>query len=581
MNKPLLILLAILSGCSSAEPAGGARSAAGRPNVIVILIDDNGYGDFSCLGNPVVKTPAMDRLHDQGVRFTDFHVAPMCTPTRGQLLTGLDACHSGATSVCAGRSFIRRGIPTMAEIFRASGYRTAHFGKWHLGDSYPSLPHQRGFEESVYFPGWGITSMADRWENDVFDPWYRHNGVLQQYKGYCTDIFFDLSMNWIQERREKNEPFFVYLPTNAAHGPCWVSEKYKKPYEGKGPAGFYGMIANVDENVARLDAFLAAQGLLENTIVVLMNDNGGTAGVKVFNAGMRGHKTEYYEGGHRAVCFFRWLGGKLVARDVDALAEVQDLLPTFVDLCGLQVPANARLDGKSLAGLLRGGTDSLSDRMLVVQYGQRPVKDDACVMWNKWRLVKGKELYDISRDPGQAKDVAGDHGDVVKRMRDHYDAWWAEVAKSIDDFSPVSIGADQENPVTLSAADWANVYCDNMADVRQGREKSGPWHVQVEKAGDYRIALRRWPLEANAAIAGAVPPFKAVDGGMPAGKALPVAKARLKIGALDETRSVTAEDREIVFSTSLPAGRTTMETWFYDAQGKELCGAYFAYVRRN
>lgn len=448
-------------------------------------------------------------------------------------------------------------------------------------NSYPNLPHQRGFEETVYFPGWGVTSMADRWENDVFDPWYRHNGVLERYKGYCTDIFFDLTMKWIKERREKNEPFFVYLPTNAAHGPCWVPDKYKKPYEGKGNAGFYGMIANVDENVARLDAFLAGQGLLENTIVVLMNDNGGTAGVKVFNAGMRGHKTEYYEGGHRAVCFFRWLGGKLVPRDVDALAEVQDLLPTFVDLCGLQVPTQARFDGKSLAGLLRDSTDSLSDRMLVVQYGQRPVKDEACVMWKKWRLVKGKELYDIRQDPGQAKDVAGEHGDVVKRMRDHYDDWWSEVAKTIDDFSPVSIGADQENPVTLSAADWANVYCDNMGDVRQGREKSGPWHVQVEKAGEYRIALRRWPEEANAAIADGVPPFKAVDGGMPAGKALPIAKARLKVGSLDETKTVAPNDREIVFSTTLPAGRTTMETWFYDSRGKELCGSYFTYVLRK
>ena len=265
MNKLLLwTIFVALSGCSQSEPsaAGSVKTASGRPNVIIILIDDNGYGDFSCLGNPVVKTPAMDRLHAGSVRFTDFHVSPMCTPTRGQLMSGLDACHSGATSVCAGRSFMRRGIPTMAEIFRANGYRTAHFGKWHLGDSYPNLPHQRGFEESVFFPGWGVTSMADRWENDVFDPWYRHNGVLEHYKGYCTDIFFDLTMNWIKERRQKNEPFFVYLPTNAVHGPCWVADKYKKPYEGKGPAGFYGMIANVDENVARLDAFLGDQGLL-------------------------------------------------------------------------------------------------------------------------------------------------------------------------------------------------------------------------------------------------------------------------------------------------------------------------------
>lgn len=554
-----------------------------RPNVIVILTDDNGYGDFSCLGNPVLKTPSMDRLHAESVRLTDFHVSPMCTPTRGQLMTGVDACRNGATSVCAGRSFIRRGIPTMAEIFRENGYRTAHFGKWHLGDSYPNLPHQRGFEESVYFPGWGITSMADRWQNDNFDPWYRHNGTLRQYKGYCTDIFFDLSMTWMKERSEKNEPFFVYLPTNAAHGPHWVAEKYKKPYEGKGPAGFFGMIANIDENMGRLDAFLKETGLRDNTIVVLMNDNGGTAGVKTFNAGMRGSKTQYYEGGHRAVCFLRWTAGKLRAPgDVDALTEVQDLLPTFVDLCGLEKTRGAKFDGANLAGLLRGATDLIADRMLVVQYGQRPVKNDACVMWNKWRLVKGTELYDLKSDPGQAKDVAAQYPEVAKKMQAHYDAWWTEIAKIIDDFTPVVLGADEENPVTLSAADWANVYCDNMNNLRQGLDRNAPWHVQVEKDGEYEIALRRWPKEADAAIAAGVPPFKGVDGGLPAGKALPIVKARLKIGPLDETRPVDPEDKEVVFKARLKAGtRTTMETAFLDASGKELCGSYFAYVLRK
>ena len=245
--------------------AGSAAEAAKRPNVIIVVSDDQGYGDFSCHGNPILKTPNLDKLHDRSIRLTDFHVAPMCTPTRGQLLTGLDALHSGASSVCAGRSFIRRGIPTLAELFAANGYRTGHFGKWHLGDSYPNLPHQRGFQETVYFLGWGITSMADLWQNDCFDGRFRHNGVLQQYKGYCTDVWFDLAMNWIKERRDKDEPFFVYLPTNAAHGPCWVADKYKQPYKGRGPAGFFGMIANLDENMGRLDAFLSANGLGDNT----------------------------------------------------------------------------------------------------------------------------------------------------------------------------------------------------------------------------------------------------------------------------------------------------------------------------
>jgi arylsulfatase len=577
------VVLACLAAVLAPSDCCAAADAAKRPNVIIVLSDDQGYGDFSCLGNPVLKTPNLDKLHAQSLRLTDFHVAPMCTPTRGQLMTGLDALHSGATSVCAGRSFIRRGIPTMAEVFAANGYRTGHFGKWHLGDSYPNLPQQHGFQETVYFLGWGITSMADLWQNDCFDGRFRHNGVLKPYKGYCTDVWFDLAMNWIKERHEKREPFFVYLPTNAAHGPHWVPDRYKQPYKGRGPAGFFGMLANLDENVGRLDAFLGEAGLRDDTILIYFNDNGGTAGVPLFNAGMRGQKTTYYEGGHRAACFLRWPAGRLRRpADLGALTEVQDLLPTLTDLCRLKTPKTVAFDGITLAPLLRGETDSLPDRMLVVQYGQRPVKWDGAVMWNKWRLVKGEELYDLAGDPGQKKDVAAGHGVVVRKMREHYEKWWAKVAPHIDDFSPISVGSGEENPVRLSAADWANVYCDNMDDLRQGRNRNGPWHLLVEQDGTYEIALRRWPKEADAAISAGVPAFKAVDGGLPPGKALPIVRARLKIGREDASKPVAAGNREVVFTVELKGGtRTQMQTWFFDADGRELCGAYFAYVHRK
>jgi arylsulfatase A-like enzyme len=578
-----LLVFACVSVAATFAGRCPAADAAKRPNVLIILSDDQGYGDFSCHGNPVLKTPSLDKLHDQSIRLSDFHVAPMCTPTRGQLMTGLDALHSGASSVCAGRSFMPRGTPTMAEIFAANGYRTGHFGKWHLGDSYPNLPHQRGFHESVYFLGWGITSMADLWQNDCFDGRFRHNGDLQQYKGYCGDVWFDLAMSWMKERRDKGEPFFVYLPTNLAHGPHWVPNKYKQPYKGRGPAGFFGMIANIDDNMGRLDAFLSANGLRDNTLVIFFNDNGGTAGVPVYNAGMRGHKTEYYEGGHRAACFLRWPQGQLRQPTVlDPLTEVQDLLPTLIDLCGLQVPKGAKFDGISLAPLLSGKTETLPERTLVVQYGQRPEKWDAAVMWKKWRLVKGNELYDLRDDPGQKKNIAAEQDEVVKKMRAHYEKWWAEIEPKIDDLSPISIGSDKENPVCLSAADWANVYCDNMNNLREGVNRNGPWHLLVEQDGTYEIALRRWPKEADAAISASVPAFKAVDGGLPPGKTLPIVRARLKIGDVEEAKPVAAGDKEVTFTVKLKGGtRTQMQTWFLDAGGKQLCGAYFAYVRRK
>jgi arylsulfatase A-like enzyme len=581
-----LLICAAFVAATDLNTGVHAQPASRRPNVIIILSDDQGYGDLSAHGNPVLKTPNLDRLRGESVRLTDFHVAPMCTPTRGQLLTGVDALRNGATSVTAGRSLLRPGLPTMAEIFKASGYRTGIFGKWHLGDSWPNLPQHRGFDESVYHIGWGVLSLAATWLNDNFDDLFFHNGNLEKYPGYCTDVWFEQSMKWMKERQLRNEPFFVYLPTNAPHGPHWVADKYKQPYQGKGPARFFGMIANLDENMGRLDEFLRSSGLYDSTIVIFMNDNGGTAGVNTFNAGMRDRKTSYYEGGHRAICFLRWPAGDLrPAGDVDALTEVQDLLPTLIDLLSLRAPKGAKFDGMSLAPLLRRKIDSLPslrDRILVVQYGQTPAKYEAAVMWNKWRLVKGTELYDVKTDPGQQRNVAAEHADIARKLRTHYDGWWADVGPRVAEFVPIVIGAPQENPVRLTAVDWADVYCDNTVNcLLPGENKNGPWTVEIARSGRYEFALRRWPAEADAATTAGLPAVKLTDGQYPEGRAMPIAKARLKIGDYDQTLPVGANDKAVTFILPLRAtAKTRMQTWFYDAQGKELSGAYFVYVRR-
>ncbi|MBM3334376.1 arylsulfatase, partial [Candidatus Sumerlaeota bacterium] len=340
------------------RPAAADAGSQARPNVILVLTDDQGYGDLSCLGNPILKTSNIDRLHGQSVRLTDFHVCPMCTPTRSQLMTGIHCLQNGAYIVCSGHGFIRRDIPTAADIFADNGYKTGLFGKWHLGDNYPYRPQDRGFQETVTFRQWGIVSAQSYWDSDYFDDKYIHNGKLEQYKGYCTDVFFDEAMKWMRSCAEKKEPFFCYLPTNTPHGPLWVPEKYAQPYQGKvgpGVANFFGMIANIDDNMDRLDKMLKETGLYDNTILIFMTDNGGTTGVKTYNAGMRGRKTEYYDGGHRVPCFIRWPGGGLrKPGDVDDLAQNQDILPTLIDLCGLRNPRGARFDGVSLAPLLRG-----------------------------------------------------------------------------------------------------------------------------------------------------------------------------------------------------------------------------------
>jgi arylsulfatase len=551
--------------------------------VILFLSDDQGYGDLSCHGNPVLRTPALDQLHRESVRLTDFHSAPMCTPTRSQLLTGQDALRNGATSVTAGRAIIRRGIPTMAETFAGSGYATGLFGKWHVGDNYPYRPMERGFQTAKYFKGWGLSS-APEFDNDYFDGRYRDQGIVKRFSGYCTDFWFGEAMKWIAEQQRQGNPFFCYLPTNTPHGPAWVDEKYSAPYsKPKLPAAFFGMIANLDENFGKLEEFLRRTGLRDNTLLIYMTDNGGTAGVPVFNAGMRGRKTQIYEGGHRVPCFVRWPAGRLRAPgDIGLPAQMQDWLPTLIDLCRLKRPAHADFDGTSLAGLLRGTQESLAERMLVVQYGQILKKWDSCVIWGKWRLVAGEELYDLRTDPGQQLDLAAKHPGVVKKMRGHYEAWWGRHEPRLRDFVPISIGAEQENPVSLSSSDWQEIYCDNVNAVLSGAggPRGGPWNVQVERDGEYEIALRRWPAERDLPLRALCPEKQMRAGRLAAGKALPIAGARLSIAGQELSAKTGAEDRAADFRVKLQRGKTLLHGWFQDEAGADLCGSYYAYVRR-
>jgi arylsulfatase A-like enzyme len=363
-----------------------------HPNVILILTDDQGYGDLSVLGNQVLKTPVLDKLHDQSIRFTDFHVAPMSSPTRGQLITGRDAMHNGATAVCMGRSMVREDLPTMADIFKASGYQTGHFGKWHMGDSYPYRPQDRGFDETVHHGAWGITSIAAYFGNTYWDNTFEHNGKYEKYDGYCTDVWFNLTIDYISKRKEDHKLFFIYLATNCPHVPNLCDDRYSDPYLKKGMtpvvSKFFGQIANIDQNLQRLLITLDETGLTENTILIYMTDNGTATGYDVFNAGMREHKTSPYEGGHRVPFFIRWPNGNLgKPRIISELTEVQDILPTLIDLCNLKKPGNARFDGVSLAPLLTGKVDKLDDRMLVVEYeNPSQSEENKAVLWGKVHL---------------------------------------------------------------------------------------------------------------------------------------------------------------------------------------------------
>ena len=569
------------------QPAAGATGQ--RPNVIVIMTDDQGYADFSCHGNPVLKTPHLDRLHDESVRFTDFHVAPVCTPTRGELMTGMDALRNGACTVPAGHNIVRREVPMMPQIFRENGYRAGQFGKWHLGDTWPDRPMDRGFEKCIWLHGHGVQSSIE-FDNDCVDTRYLDGLEVRQSKRYNTDLYFEKAIAWMDARRQEPAPFFVYLATTAPHGPLWVLDSDAAPYRGKvseRAADFFGMIKNIDDNLGKLRAWLASAGLSENTLIVLLTDNGGTAGLDVYTAGLRKGKSSSYEGGHRAACFIHWpQGGFTHPRDVPEPTQVQDILPTLASLCGLQVPARAQFDGCSLDALLRNADAEFPDRKMVVQFGGRvrPQKWDGCVIWKTWRLVGENELYDVALNPGEETNIADANPEIMAALRAHYETWWAEVAPLANRYQPLMLGSAQENPVQLSSNTWEGEDADNPRRVAEGAggPKGGPWNVEVMEAGTYRIELRRWPFHLACPLDAQVPD-KTVSGraiGLGANKAFPIAGAVLEYGSQRAEMAVSAGDLGAEFEVELDKGRSKLWGWFRDKNGKDLCGAYYAQVTR-
>jgi len=582
-----------------------------KPNVIMVITDDQGYGDMGCHGNPVALTPNMDKLYEESVRLTDFHAAPMCTPSRGQLLTGRDAARNGALNVSSGRTLLRADLETMADLFRRSGYRTGMFGKWHLGDNYPYRPQDRGFEESLWFPSSHISSLPDYWENDYFDDVYCRNGIREHHEGYCTEVFFREAMAWMEERVRVEEPFFAYLPTNAPHAPLWVPAEDREAVENAFAAGenalpeldpkqrgmiirFLAMIRNVDSHLGKLREALDAWGVARNTLLIFMTDNGSTFGPWYFNANMRGAKCSLWEGGHRVPCFIHWPDGHLgQARDIPGLTEMQDLLPTLIELCELEPLLDCSLDGMSLASVLREGVPVPNDRMLMINYSRMPFGDyptpdsgsvvrpeGAAVLWKRWRLLQGSALYDLDTDPLQERNVIEEHPEIAGEMQEAHDAWWQEVEPMANQAQRVIIGSDEENPMMLTACEWWDVFVDQQRQVRIGERKNGYWHLHVERAGTYTFELRRWPSESRLALDEACAVTQVTDGVLEEGVALPISRARLMMDRRVYTQDVAPGDLSASFRVELEAGPMLLHTWFDDERNQPICGAYYVYVTR-
>ena len=563
-----------------------------RPNVVLIITDDQGIGDLGCHGNPILKTPQLDRLYEQSVRLTNFHVNSFCTPTRAALMSGRYSIRSGCTGTINGLSLMRRDEVTLAERFSAAGYATGMFGKWHLGDNYPYRPEDRGFQEVMRHGGGGVGQTPDIWGNDYFDDVYVYNGRGQRCAGYCTDVFFNEALNFIRQKRER--PFFVYLSTNAPHAPFNVPDRFSRPYRDQGlgveAANFYGMIANIDANVGRLRERLKAWGLEDNTLLVFMTDNGSRAPVPPaeraawFNAGYRGTKGSLHEGGHRVPCFLHWPQGGLVGgRDENRLAMHVDLTPTLSTWCGLPDAPGRPLDGADLSAMLRGSGQWPDRTMFVCQNSPQQFS----VMTQRWRLVGfgGRrprlELYEIETDKGQAHDLAARHSDVVQHLKTAIDAWYADVnARNTSDI-PIVLGNPAENPVRLTAHDWHPDEGDVRATpwdhdrIRQAPWVNGYWAVQVERAGMYEFELRQQPAAAKFPIEAVTARLKIAD--IDRQQTIPVSWVRDSNGDYVNATSV------VRFTVPLPQGVTRLRTWFATAEGRSR-GAFYVsvrYIERN
>jgi arylsulfatase len=578
---------ALLTGTSL---GGRAQQAPKRPNVLIILTDDQGYGDFSCNGNPVLETPAMDSLQAASIRFSNFHVAPLCTPSRGELMSGMDALHNRASTVGTGRGILRRDIVTLPALFARNGYRTGIFGKWHLGDDYPDRPMDRGFEKCIWFRGWGLLSESE-YDNDYYHTRYLDSLTPLHSRLYCTDLWFKKAMQWMGKMHREGQPFFAYLATNAPHGPFDAPRRdfayYRDKVADRKAARFFGMIRDIDRNMGQLEKWLTEEGLRDNTLVIFMNDNGGTGGVSVYNAGMRGKKGSNYDGGHRAVCFVSWPGGRLGRPKTIAWpAEIQDILPTCAALCGIRLPADMQLDGQSLAPVLRGAAPS-AHRMFVVQYGGgfRPQEYFSCVVRDNWRLVGRDELYDVQTDPGESHNVAAANPGLVKKMRAFYDAWWEKNGPPAQGFLPLFIGADAENPVTLTSGFWGDSdYVNTQWKVAAagGPKTGGRWHVKAVGGGTYRFELSRWPFHLLRSLTAKGPAVAEGGTRLRTGKAVAIKSGCLSI---DGKTALVAEKKdsaatEITVEAVLPAGVHTLQAWFRNRSGTAVCGAYYLRVMR-
>lgn len=599
MKQVQLVVLLFWAICSSMVYA----QSEGRPNVIFVMPDDISHNAFSYYKPNGPQTPNIDGFAEESVRLTDFHVSPSCSPTRAALLTGRPSDVVGVWHTINGRNMLRADEITMADIFKANGYATGLFFKWHLGDNYPFRPKDRGFEYVAWIKGGGTGQQPDYWgnTNKAASMWVNDELVKMTDEddgiegAFTTNFFMNRAMEFMDENIKKKKPFFAYIPLGTAHAPHVLP-----PDAREGVSAKTGTIENIDKNFGRLLKFLDEKGIADNTIVVFTTDNG--AGGR-----LRGGKGSNYDGGTRVPCFVRWengnLGGKGKGRDVTPLTAHIDWLPTFMDILGLKDvenrPEKLKIRGRSFKPFLdndpSNDPEDYKNRAVTIndmwtelpeKYKKLSVKKDS---WegnrikHKWRLIRNSsdsdwELYDVLVDETQKNNIISNpayHG-VVEELKKEYEAWWQLVEERSNEYTRIIIGNPEEPKTTLHAHDFHGTVIWHQDDVKKGAKGSGFIAVEFDKKGTYNFDLRRWPkeIEANTSLTSAGP-----------GKALDITSARIKIWNGDKVYADVKKKAKpkadgVKFTIkNLPKGPAFIQTWFYNAKGEMEGAVYYNYVQ--
>ncbi|MCH2208216.1 MAG: sulfatase-like hydrolase/transferase [Lentisphaerales bacterium] len=532
-----LVLLALITSFASASTS--------RPNVLLILTDNQAYNELTCKGHPVVQTPHIDKFSKEGIDFTNFHAPAYCSPSRAALMTGRHPLRYGIHNTIGGVSILHKSEKTLADFFKAAGYKTAIFGKWHLGMSHPYAPRFRGFEEAFIHGGGGIGQLEDAHGNNHIDANYWHNGKLVPSQGYSTDILFDNAINYIEKNKDK--PFFCFVSTPATHAPYQehpeVAKRIRKRGIEKGNIALYSMIENIDDCVGRILKKLDDLKVTENTIVIIATDQGSLS---------RYRNTQPEDLQSRVFCIMRY--PKLIKQSTqnNALTGMIDVVPTLLDICGLEVPEN--MDGRSLRPLLTGVHKWQDERMIILQCPRsrhRSKWKNAKLITPNYFMDMSKRLYDRNN---KLADVSEQKPEAHKQTLKTYDDFWNSLKPESDLLCRHEIGP---NPTRLCAMDWYKEAAPWNSKSQRNKKGYGSWAVEVSRDGRYRVELAHYSLEAKKAIEAT-----AVD---------------LKIGDSKATARMKISDYSAIVELNLKAGTYDMEALFCDEKGNKW-GCLFAYI---